>query len=80
MFKILRTENKNRQRPDPESRFVDQESVDMHMDQLKLLNPKDLEWLAWNWRAWNNQRIFSLRRLMIFGYLNYSFEILPTPE
>ena len=49
-------------------------------DKLKLINPKDLEWLAWNWRIWNNQNMFKSRRLMVYGHFNRSLGILPTPE
>ena len=41
---------------------------------------KDLEWLAWNWRAWNNDKMFRSRRNLIFGYYNHSIGILPSPE
>ena len=49
-------------------------------DKLKLINPKDLEWLAWNHRTWNNQKSFRSRRLMVFAHFNHSLGILPTPE
>ena len=80
VFKIMRTENKNRLRPNAEVRHMDGDSVDKLNDKLGLFNPKDLEWLAWNWRSWNNLKMFKSRRLMVFGHYNHSLAILPTPE
>ena len=54
--------------------------MDVKEDKLSLLNPKDLEWLAWNWRAWNNQRLFRSRAFMVFNYFNYNFSYLPSPQ
>ena len=51
----MRTQNKNRQRPDPELRHQGLEEGQLIENQLELLNPKDLEWLGWNWRGWNNE-------------------------
>ena len=36
--------------------------------------------MAWNWRAWNNDKMFGSRRNLIFGYYNHSIGILPSPE
>ena len=55
VFKIMRTQNKNRQRPDAEMRHQELEEGHFNENQLELLNPKDLEWLGWNWRGWNNE-------------------------
>ena len=55
VFKIMRTQNKNRQRPDAELRHQELEEGHLNENQLGLLNPKDLEWLGWNWRGWNNE-------------------------
>lgn len=44
-----------------------------------MLNPKDLEWLAWNWRAKCNETLYGSRRLMAFGQFNHNQAILPTP-
>ena len=46
---------------------------------MGLLNQKDLEWLAWNWRGWNDQQRFRSRRLMMFGHCNHTLGLLPTP-
>lgn len=44
------------------------------------MNPKDLEWLAWNWRAWKNQNLFKSRVLMVFSCISYEFSYLPSPQ
>ena len=77
---ILRTENKNRKRAKGSKRHKDYAQDLDTSDVLKLLNNKDLEWLAWNWRGWNNQKMFGSRRLMVFGHFNISHDFLPTPE
>ena len=60
---IVRTKNKNRQRPQADSRHKDHDYKDLReSDELKLFNPKDLEWLAWNWRGWQNKKKFSSRK------------------
>ena len=53
-FKIMRTVNNNRQRPDAEKRHEDQDASNKFLDKFGILNSKDLEWLACNWRSWNN--------------------------
>ena len=53
-FKIIRTVNNNRKRPDAEKRHEDKNPSNKFLDKFGILNSKDLEWLAWNWRSWNN--------------------------
>ena len=51
--KVRRSVNNKRQRPNPEVRLG--QGSDSHANsQLNLLNNKDLEWLAWNWRLQQN--------------------------
>lgn len=45
----------------------------------ELFNKQDLEWLAWNWRAWMNIRKFNSRRNLIFEHFNRNQKFLPTP-
>ena len=52
---IMGTQNKNRQRPGAELRQQELEGGHLNENQLELLNPKDLGWLGWNWRGWNNE-------------------------
>ena len=49
-------------------------------DKLRLINQKDLEWLAWNWRAWNNMTKHETRRAMVLYHLLHDQPFLPTPE
>ena len=53
-FKVMRTINNNRQRPDAEKRHEDHDDQNRFLDKFRMINSKDLEWLAWNWRSWNN--------------------------
>ena len=48
--KIERTTNNERSRANPEKRFSDDKGVGGFEDRLNLVNQKDIEWLAWNWR------------------------------
>ena len=47
---IKRSSKNTRVRPESSARFTGSEGVTSQADELKLLNFKDLEWLAWNWR------------------------------
>ena len=60
----MRTGNKNRQRTNAQSRHKNLKETEKYkeIDKLKLINPKDLEWLAWNYRGWSNIQKFSNRR------------------
>ena len=69
---IRRTDDNKRSRPDAEKRQELSHSNDLNHDKLNLINNKDLEWLAWNWRAWINQKKFKSRRLMVFNHFNKS--------
>ena len=80
VLKIMRTENKNRKRPNATSRHADADQSSQQIDALQLINPKDLEWLAWNWRGWNNLQTFNSRLNMVFGYFNHTYGLLPSPE
>ena len=77
---IRRTENNKRERPDPETRHQENSIVADKEDKLKLLNPKDLEWLAWNWRAWLNQKSYTSRRKMVYSNFLTNSQYLPSPQ
>ena len=63
------------------SRHNSENDLEIRKHSLSIINnQKDLEWLAWNWRTWNNSNKFKSRRLMIFGHFNKSLGFLPTPE
>ena len=69
-----------RQRPNGSNRHQDGSDLDDDRDKLGLVNQKDLEWLAWNWRLMNDQKKFGSRARMVFGHFNRTQGILPTPE
>lgn len=56
-IEIQRTENNTRQRPNAGQRYVTNgaNEDDNSQNKLKLINSKDLEWLAWNWRLRMNE-------------------------
>ena len=51
LIKINRKKINKRMRPNPEERFREQGNEVANLDGLNLINAKDLEWMAWNWRA-----------------------------
>ena len=58
---VRRTEKNKRERPNANLR----QSTGIEKrydDKLKLLNSKDLEWLAWNWRLVYNQKMFTTKK------------------
>ena len=61
-FKIKRTEKNVRQRPNAEKRFQGSQEASGEADRLNLLNLKDLEWLAWNWRLEKQAEMFGSRK------------------
>ena len=78
---IRRSDNNDRKRPNGEHRHSIMSTDDISdLDKLKLLNSKDLEWLAWNWRIIYNQSMFSCKRHIIFGHYNQTIGLLPSPE
>lgn len=72
-----RTESNERARPDSSKRHQDEIVSSKDDNELNLFNSKDLEWLAWNWRAWYNQKNFKTRRSMAFGHINQDLCFLP---
>lgn len=47
---------------------------------MNIINKKDLEWLAWNYRSFKNEKMFKTRDDMIFGHYNRNYSFLPSPE
>lgn len=80
VVQIKRTDNKNRLREDSDRMSGNITVVTSDKNNLNLINSKHLEWLAWNWRAWNNQNQFKNRRVMVFQYFNYNMSYLPAPS
>jgi len=61
-------------------RHQDGDKTLAEVDSLNLFNGKHLEWLAWNWRAYNNQKVFGSRTQIVYGHFNRTVGLLPTPE
>ena len=80
VFGLVRTQDNVRERPNGQNRHQDGSDLDEDRDKLGLINQKDLEWLAWNWRLMNDQKKFGSRARMVFGHFNRTQGILPTPE
>ena len=79
-FKINRTEKNVRQRPNAEKRFQGSQEASGDADRLNLLNLKDLEWLAWNWRLKKQAEMFASRKQMVFENFNRFVPMLPSPK
>ena len=62
----MRTKKNERERPDGDERHNSTKAIRWEGDDLKLLNPKEFEWLAWNYRAFINTIRFKSRRNMVF--------------
>ena len=62
----MRTVNNKRERSDGAERYSSTGVVIFERDDLKLVNPKEFEWLAWNYRAFINTVMFLSRRNMVF--------------
>ena len=45
-----------------------------------MLNLKDLEWLAWNWRLKKQAEMFTSRKQMVFENFNRFVPMLPSPK
>ena len=62
----MRTVNNKRERSDGGERYSSTKVAIFERDDLKLVNPKEFEWLAWNYRAFINTVMFISRRNMVF--------------
>ena len=83
VFKIRRTDNNKRVRPNAERRHLGSLNGlgDSSQDnRLNLINMKDLEWLAWNWRLKHYEEVFTSRKQTVFENFNRSLPLLPSPE
>ena len=48
-IRIMRTVNNERERPDGDERHNSAKAIRWEKDDLKLMNPKNFEWLGWNY-------------------------------
>ena len=79
-IQIKRTEKNVRNRPNAEKRFQGSQEAESQSDRLNLMNMKDLEWLAWNWRLKKQADMFDSRIQMIFENFNRDIPLLPSPK
>ena len=66
IVKIKRTDNKNRIRPDGSDRHQAFNSRSEITDKLSLIDDRDIEWLAWNYRSYKYSQMFDSKSNMIF--------------
>jgi len=74
---IERTDNKNRERPDAQNRHAENFGADSNLD---LYDLRDIENMAWNYRAHKNGMKFESKEAMTIQMFNENFSYLPTPE
>lgn len=77
---IERANQNIRERPDGKNRHAEIAEKHKNFDSLRLLNSKDLEWLAWNWRAYKNDMKFKSRKQMVYSHFNNDIPFLPSPN
>lgn len=77
-IRIKRTESNQKHRPQPNNRFQTNLTTQIDDNTLDLFNMKDLEWLAWNWRALINEKKFSSRKKMVYENFNRSVPMMPS--
>ena len=80
LIKINRKKTNKRMRPNPEERFRELGNEVANLDVLNLINSKDLEWMAWNWRTMNFQLNFFSRKNMVYELFHRYWAMLPSPE
>jgi len=76
---IERTDNKNRNRPDAHSRHSIETGSEPGSN-LSLVDLRDFEWMAWNYRNYKSETQFSSKLDMIAQMYNKTFSFLPTGD
>ena len=61
-------------------RFLDSQVTSSNAELLNLINCKDLEWLAWNWRLDKQAEEFGSRKQIVFENFNRTVPMLPSPK
>jgi len=74
---IERTDNKNRERPDAHHRHGIS-SQNKSNSNLTLVDKRDFEWLAWNYRTYKSETKFVSKKDMVAQMYNKTFSFLPT--
>ena len=73
---VERTDNKNRERPNDHRHGTNSSG----RFNLGLLDSRDFEWMAWQFRTYKNEMEFILKRDMIAQLFYNNFWYLPTQE
>ena len=76
---IRRTDNNNRERPDAHQRHGENVTKDMECS-MNLVDLRDFEWLAWNYRTYKLQNSFQSEEEMVLKMFNQSYLFLPTVQ
>ena len=76
--RIKRTDGNQKYRPQPNNRFHANVQTSINDNKLDLFNMKDLEWLAWNWRAMINEKKYASRKKMVYENFNRSVPMMPS--
>ena len=74
---IERTDNKNRERPDAHQRHGDDTDMESNSN-LELVDTRDFEWMAWNYRLKKMEDQFVNEKDMVAQMFIKSFSFLPT--
>jgi len=76
---IERTDNKNRERPDAHHRHGTKLLNEADSD-LGLVDLRDFEWMAWNYRTYKSSNKFKSKEDMVAQMFNTTFTFLPSAE
>ena len=76
---IKRTDNTKRQRPDAKERHG-LNVLNEFESNMNLVDLREFEWLAWNYRTYKLQINFQSREDMVLKMFNQSFSFLPTAQ
>ena len=77
-FTIHRTDNKDRIRPNADKRHNPKMDMDTSISVLDLVDDRDFEWLAWNYRTYKFEQMFVSKKDMIFQMFSKTFSFLPS--
>ena len=76
---IFRTEDNKRERPDADQRHATNTQSQSNSN-LDLVDLRDFEWLAWNYRTQKSETKFESRKDMVAQMFNRTFSFLPSVE
>ena len=77
---IERTDNKNRDRPDAQNRHSVKSTNDQSNSNINLVDERDFEWMAWNYRSYKSETKFISKKDMVAQMYNRTFSFFPTGD